>query len=159
MELSNNASIKFLDIKINSKDGLLRVFDIIHDGTVREEEVVYNDTDKTLDILIERGYLEDKNTMEIKHVFPFIRKYSYPIIKSHLHLSNLASFDKESIDSSLRAHTFNECRTENNKYFLIFCEVLKIKLSFLNNILFGFMKDVEVVKDKRFTLFSFSWKP
>jgi len=138
----------FLDIKINSKEDFLRTLDILHDASINESEIIYNKSNHTLDILVEREFFEDKNAFEVKRVFLFVKKYIYPIVKSRLYLSNLATFKRESHDTSLKIHRFNECKIKGNIYILEFCEVLRLELSF-NGQPFGFFQDLEFVKNKK----------
>ena len=75
-------------------------------------------------------------------------KIKFPIVKSHFHLDGLSFCKIHSKNKSLTTHMFNECQAKKNKYFLYFCEVLEIIISFKSSTT-GYLKDIEFIKDRK----------
>lgn len=144
---------------INSKADLLKVFDLLHDSRIKEDEISYDEALHILKINLKRDYVDDKRMIQTKRIFPFVKKYSYPLMKSELKLDNIASFRKRSKDASITEHTFNECHIKGDMYILEFCEVLVIEVSFLNNQPSGVMKDTGFDAGDRHAIISLSWTP
>lgn len=149
-----NENIKLLDIKIASKEDLLKAMDYLHDGKVKEEDIIYNENKQSLDIYMDREYFEDESLYKIERKFLFIAKASYPLMRTHLQLAKIKSFRKINSDESFKNHTFNECTIKNSVYILMFSEVLKIELSFVGD-LSGFLKDIKFSGEQ--SLFTVCW--
>ena len=147
------------ETKIDSKEKLLELFDSLHDATVKEDEILYTESDRMLKIEMECKYALDKNLIDKRRVFPFIRKIRYPIIRLQINLSNINTFKKYTKDNSLKTHTFNECQIRDGVYVLIFCEVLKIELSFLGNEPRGVVLNKGIVEGRKISEFTLSYSP
>lgn len=149
-------NIKLLDIKIDSKETLLKALDYLHDGNVKEENIIYNESEQSLDIYIDREYFEDESFYKIERKFLFIAKVKYPLMRTQLHLSRIKSFRKKRSDKFIKNHTFDECIVKDSAYILKFKEVLKIELFFEGD-LSGFLKDIKFSGEQSW--FTVYWPP
>lgn len=146
------------EISINSNETLLKAFDVLHDASCEESNITYDPERRTLDIIFGREFFEDQSKINVRRVWIIFYKAEYPIIKSHLYLEGLTYFKMHSSDRTLKTHTFNECRIGQDKYFLHFCEVLKIVIG-LQSPFSGYLSDGEFVQGKKGTTIEFLKMP
>lgn len=137
------------EITINSKETLLKAFDVLNDAICNEDDIEYDPKRGTLDIIFEREFFEDPAQISVRRTMLIFHKAEFPIVKSHLHLDGLSFCKIHSKDKSFKTHMFNKCKTkEGNEYFLYFCEVLEIIIGFKSSIS-GNLKDVEFIKERK----------
>ncbi len=147
-------SPKFIQVEIQSIADLRRIFDILHDALILEEDIRFDPVGKTFDMWFLREFLEDNQFIDKKKML-FVTKYTYPLVRCHLHLKNVNGFEKKSTDGALQRHTFNEATIVGGKCTLEFCEVLKITFDFDSDVLRGKFEDLEITKDKKRSFYKF----
>jgi hypothetical protein len=157
MSVLNNKEIKFIDFKIASDNELLNAMEYLHDSNVNESDIVFNESTGELDIIFERHYLEQENSIKTKRVFLFIGKSTFPLVNSHLHLSNITNFKKIISDKSIKTDLFNECKIKKGIYSFKFCLSWKIKAVFKNNTPLGFLKDTTYAGEAKYYTLVWPW--
>jgi len=145
------------EINVNSEETLLKAFDVLHDATCDENDIVYDSEKETLDIVFHREFLEDASKINIRRVLFIFHKFEFPIVESHLHLEGLSFCKIHSKDKSLKSHMFNECKARKGKYFLYFYEVLEMEIGFKTSIT-GYLRDIEFIEGKKGSFIQFRSK-
>lgn len=139
-----------VETRIHDQKSLEEAFDLLHDARFDLESLTYDENAGRVDAIFQR---EDFEAVMYKRRWLVFTQIIMPLIECRFTLATVSApqiHDK----AKIRFYTFNECKMDQNKLTLTFCENMKIVLEFRGQIK-GILQDLRKSDKKCIPTFSF----